>query len=371
MPIRVFDFFSGCGGTSAGFRDAGMLNTFALDIDADSAKTFCANFPGVPFLRQDISQVPTEHIRSLVEACGNDPLLFCGCAPCQPFTKQRTNPKQDDVRVPLLGEFQRFVDHYRPEYVFVENVPGLQKVWKSDGIFQKFTDFLKASEYSVAYGIVASQGYGVPQQRRRLVLIASRVGEIKLPEKTHGAGTNNLRFSSVRDWIGYLPPIAAGEAHLTIADHRAACLAPINLERISVTPAGCGRESWLYHLQLECHKTHVGHTDVYGRMRWDEPASGLTTRCISLSNGRFGHPEQNRAISVREAACLQTFPESFVFHGNLNSKARQIGNAVPVKLAEVFGRHFVEHMQQNVNGENNMQFLHNVEQTEGGIYGAL
>ncbi len=371
MPIRVFDFFSGCGGTSAGFRNAGMLNTFALDLDADSAKTFSANFPGVPFLRQNISEVSTEYIRPLVEACGNDPLLFCGCAPCQPFTKQRTNPKPDDVRVPLLGEFQRFVSYYRPEYVFVENVPGLQKVWKSDGIFQKFTDFLKASGYSVDYGIVASQAYGVPQQRRRLVLIASRVGEIKHPEKTHGPGTDNIRFSSVRDWIEHLPRLDAGEEHPTVSDHRAAGLSQENIERIAMTPPGCGRESWLPHLQLKCHKTHNGHTDVYGRMRWDEPSSGLTTRCISLSNGRFGHPEQNRAISVREAACLQTFPENFVFHGNLNSKARQIGNAVPVKLAEVFGRHFVEHMRRYENGVTNMQFLHNVEQAEGGIYGAV
>ena len=106
-------------------------------------------------------------------------------------------------------------------------------------------------------------------------------------------------------------------------------------------------------------------------MRWDEPASGLTTRCISLSNGRFGHPEQNRAISVREAACLQTFPESFVFHGSQNSKARQIGNAVPVRLAEVFGRYFVEHFQQHLSGVDDMQFMHNAEQTGGGIYGAV
>jgi DNA (cytosine-5)-methyltransferase 1 len=346
MTIRVFDFFSGCGGTSKGFQRAGMLNAFALDIDCDSAKTFKANFPGTPFLCRDISQVPTEYIRPLVEACGNAPLLFCGCAPCQPFTKQRTSQRLSDGRIPLLGEFQRFVVYYKPEFVFVENVPGLQKVWKSDGIFQNFTDCLRKNGYRLDYGIIASQDYGVPQQRRRLVLIASRIAEIKLPDRSHGPGTNNPQYSSVRDSIEHLPPISSGETHPSVPDHRAACLSQLNIERISSTPMGCGRESWQPHLKLDCHKTHSGHTDVYGRMRWDEPANGLTTRCISLSNGRFGHPEQNRAISVREAACLQTFPEDFVFHGSLTSKARQIGNAVPVRLAEVFGVHFTEHLRQ-------------------------
>ena len=151
----------------------------------------------------------------------------------------------------------------------------------------------------------------------------------------------------------HLPSIAAGETHPSVNDHRAARLSQINLERISVTPEGRGRESWPPHLQLKCHKTHIGHTDVYGRMRWDEPASGLTTRCISLSNGRFGHPEQNRAISVREAACLQTFPEDFLFHGSLNSKARQIGNAVPVRLSEVFGLNFIDHFNKYLEGSLN------------------
>jgi DNA (cytosine-5)-methyltransferase 1 len=154
-----------------------------------------------------------------------------------------------------------------------------------------------------------------------------------------------LEYSKVREWISDFPPIGAGETHSTIPNHRAAGLSEINLERISVLKEGEDRMHWPEHLKLKCHSNgYGGHTDVYGRMRWDAPATGLTTRCVSLSNGRFGHPTQNRAISIREAACLQTFPRDFIFEGSLAEMARQIGNAVPVILAERFGRNFVDHL---------------------------
>jgi DNA (cytosine-5)-methyltransferase 1 len=168
--------------------------------------------------------------------------------------------------------------------------------------------------------------------------------KIELPSETHGPNTKNIKYSSVRDWISNLPPIDAGKTHSTIPNHQAARLSSINLKRIKLTPEGGNRLSWPKYLWLNCHKNgYKGHTDVYGRMKWDAPATGLTTRCISYSNGKFGHPDQNRAISVREAACLQTFPMDFIFEGNMNSKARQIGNAVPVLLAKVFGKHINKH----------------------------
>ena len=148
----------------------------------------------------------------------------------------------------------------------------------------------------------------------------------------------------MRDWIGDLPKIAAGDTHPTIPDHRAAGLSALNLKRIRATPEGGGNRDWSDELRLKCHEDATGYSDVYGRMSWDRPASGLTTRCISYSNGRFGHPEQDRAISVREAACLQTFPMDFQFAGSLSSMARQIGNAVPVRLAEAVGRHVAKHL---------------------------
>ena len=146
--------------------------------------------------------------------------------------------------------------------------------------------------------------------------------------------------------------LKAGETHAQIANHRAAKLSPLNLRRIGVTPIGGDRRAWPQELGLPCHQKHTGHTDVYGRMPKDQLSAALTTRCISLSNGRFGHPTQNRAISVREAACIQTFPMDFIFHGNLNSMARQVGNALPVTMATVFGdwliRHYLSHKKLRV-----------------------
>lgn len=367
FPIKVFDFFSGCGGSSKGFQNAaGMDIVLALDNDPNAAKTFEENFPrtrvleepkferdfsGIYFLVKDIEKMPTESLRPLIDACENHPLLFSGCAPCQPFTKQNTRRRSNDARRELLKEFQRFVEYYRPEFVFIENVPGLQKVVDEQGPFGELLAALDRLGYEYLYEIVVSQHYGVPQRRRRLVLIASLLGPLELPQRTHGPGTPHPKYATVRESIGDLPPIEAGETHPSVPNHRAARLAAINLERIRATPEGGDRRNWPKHLQLQCHlKGYTGHTDVYGRMHWDRPATGLTTRCVSLSNGRFGHPEQDRAISVREAACLQTFPRDFIFHGSLSSMARQIGNAVPVRLAECFGKNFIDHLQDYLEG---------------------
>jgi len=345
MSIKVFDFFSGCGGTSRGFTQAGLEPVFALDFDSDAACTFKRNFPNTVVEKRDIRRLHTKSISDLIFAQNGSPILFCGCAPCQPFTKQNTEKAVKDDRVPLINSFARFVEHYRPEYVFIENVPGMQKV-KAKSPFDAFCKRLTKLGYSIATGIVAAQDYGVPQRRRRLVLLASRVGDVDIPSPTHGpeAGRD---YSTVREWISHFPPIQAGEEHPEIFNHRAARLAPVNLERIQATPPEGDRSSWPKRLKLDCHKKYNGHVDVYGRMKWDAPATGLTTRCISLSNGRFGHPEQHRAISVREAAALQTFPDDFIFHGSLNSQAKQVGNAVPTKLAEVFGQYISDHWGQN------------------------
>jgi DNA (cytosine-5)-methyltransferase 1 len=196
----------------------------------------------------------------------------------------------------------------------------------------------------VRSGVVESRDYGVPQRRRRLVVMASRLGPLAFPRPTHGPNGASQSYSTVWQWIGALPPITAGETHADLPNHRASALSRLNLERIRATPEGGSRSAWPDHLKLDCHMNgHKGHTDVYGRMRKHAPASGLTTRCISLSNGRFGHPVQDRAISVREAACIQTFPLDFEFRGSLNSMARQVGNAVPVLLAQRLGHRVLSH----------------------------
>jgi DNA (cytosine-5)-methyltransferase 1 len=344
--IAVVDFFSGCGGTSAGLRAAGMDISVGIDIDREAERTFRRNFPEAEFIRADITKLKTAVLREYID--DQRPLLFSACAPCQPFSKQRRGYSADDKRVPLLLEFVRFVKCYKPTYVFVENVPGLQTLSAEMGPLPEFTRKMKALGYHLEARVIDSCTYGVPQRRRRLVIIGSRGLPVAFPRPTHGPGTNRPKFATVWDWIGDLPAIAAGETHPLVSNHRASGLSPLNQQRIRATPEGGGREHWPPGLLLRCHlDEYDGHTDVYGRMRRDAPASGLTTRCISLSNGRFGHPVQDRAISVREAACLQTFSRTFTFEGSLNSMARQIGNAVPVLLARQFGRAFVRHFRRH------------------------
>lgn len=347
VTVQVYDFFAGCGGASRGFQAAGMEISFALDHDADARKSFEANFSGVHFESADIRNVSVETVRLRVDKERPNPVLFSGCAPCQPFTKQNTErPRLDqDERVPLLSHFAHFVEGCRPDIVFVENVPGLQNLDSDSQPFGGFLSRLKAAGYKMDYRPVKLAKYGIPQSRRRLVFVGSRHGAIHLPDETHGPGTPNERYDTVRDWISHLPPIQAGEEHKEVSNHRAANLSARNVERVKATPQGGGNRDWPEHLKLECHKGFSGYTDVYGRMSWDSPAPGLTTRCTSYSNGRFGHPEQDRAISIREAACLQTFPEDFVFEGCMASMARQIGNAVPVRLAELIGQQVIEHLK--------------------------
>ena len=348
MRVKVFDFFSGCGGASCGFREAEMDIVFALDCDPDSQRTFRANFPSVHFELADIRETSVECIRSLVDAQRPNPVLFCGCAPCQPFTKQNTThpAHEKDDRVSLLSCFGELVEVCKPDIVFVENVPGLQEFHRDTEPFGGFLRSLKKAGFKDVYHKpVTLRKYGVPQSRRRLILLTSRHGPIQLPLETNGTGRPNPEYETVRNWIKDLPPIAAGEEHTTVANHRAAGLSKMNMERIRATPEGGSHRDWPQRLRLPCHLKTTGYSDVYGRMSWDRPASGLTTKCISYSNGRFGHPEQHRAISVREAACLQTFPTDFIFEGNLASMARQIGNAVPVRLTTIMGRHVTGHLK--------------------------
>lgn len=345
--VHVYDFFAGCGGASRGFQSAGMKISFALDHDSDARDSFKANFPAAHFEVLDIRNVNIEAIQDRMEAQQPNPVLFSGCAPCQPYSKHNSiRPKlSSDERVPLLAYFVGLVEVCLPDLVFVENVPGLQKLDAQSQPFGDFVRRLRDAGYQLDYRPVILAKFGIPQCRRRLVLVASRHAKIQLPDETHGTGTDNEQYTTVRDWIAHLPPIRAGEEHHEVPNHRSASLSALNLERIKATPQGGGNRDWPEHLILECHKGFSGYSDVYGRMSWDSPAPGLTTRCTSYSNGRFGHPDQNRAISIREAACLQTFPDDYIFKGSMVSMARQIGNAVPTRLAQLVGYRFIEHLK--------------------------
>jgi DNA (cytosine-5)-methyltransferase 1 len=344
--IKCVDFFCGCGGTSAGLRRAGIRVVVGIDNDPDAATTFRSNFPEASLLQEDVRALTTTQLERHISRDENDTWLFSACAPCQPFTQHRQSGAREDARGRLLAEFLRFVEHFLPELLFVENVPGLASKGRESGPFNEMLDALERQRYWTAYGEFNCWDFGVPQKRRRFALVGSRLGPIEFPMKTHGPGTSNPRYSTVREWISDLPTIDAGQQYKDVPNHRAASLSALNLQRIRATPAGGGRKDWPKSLELECHSGDFeGYSDVYGRMRWDAPASALTTRCISYSNGRFGHPSQDRAISAREAACLQTFPIGFGFVGSLNSVARQIGNAVPVLVSQNFGENFVTHVK--------------------------
>ena len=333
MTPAVVDFFSGCGGTSLGLHKAGMRIVAGIDNDPDAAATFRHNFPAANFFERDIREIP---VAAVEEVLPDGEIAFAGCAPCQPFSKQNRSKRDSDPRRLLLSEFQRFVSAIHPHHVIVENVPGLQRIGRS-GPLADFIAELERLKYVVTWDILSASHFGVPQRRTRFVLLASLdPSRVRMPMATHGPKRRPV--ATVRDWMAGLPPLSAGGVDSMDPDHAAMDLSEMNMRRIAATPEGKGRESWPADLLLDCHEVHKGHSDVYGRLAWDRPASAMTTRCLSYSNGRFGHPTENRAISVREAACLQTFPRTFGFIGNITSRGRQIGNAVPPLLAERIGR---------------------------------
>jgi DNA (cytosine-5)-methyltransferase 1 len=341
-PVRVADFFCGCGGTSAGLRLAGMRIIFGLDNDRDSSATFRLNFPDSAFIERDIMQVHPSEVADRI-ASGPGPLLISACAPCQPYSTF-SSAKRHDPRRNLLLRLIPIVKLLNPQLVLVENVPGLSTGAAPGDIFNRFHEALSNFGYYVTPSVIDCQKYGVPQRRRRLIIMASRLGPIDLPNPTHGRAKGLLPVSTVKDWIADLPPLSSGQKHPDVPNHIASALTELNLKRIKATPEGGGRADWPPELRLACHEDHRGHSDVYGRMRFDAPAPALTTKCTSISNGRFGHPAQDRPISVREAACLQTFPRDYKFVGGIKSATRQVGNAVPVLLAQRVGEAFNQHL---------------------------
>lgn len=313
-----------------------MTISGGLDFDPDASQTFRQNFPEAAFIEGDIKGVSTEEVESLINPDATT--LFSGCAPCQPFSRQNNNRAGSDPRKALLFEFQRFITHLLPELIVIENVPGLQSD-ASNGPLPKFLKHLDKLGYQHRVEVLRALDFGVPQSRRRLVVLASRIGEPCLPQPTHGEHRKTV--STVRDHIADLPQLASGQVCPSDSDHAAMRLSPLNVKRIKATPEGGDRRNWDSSLVPNCHRGYSGHSDSYGRMWWDKPASGLTTKCLSYSNGRFGHPTQDRGISLREAACLQTFPRDYSFSGPLTSRARQVGNAVPPLLAQRIGESLI------------------------------
>ena len=329
------DFFCGAGGLTRGLLDAEIRVVAGFDSDESCRDTYERNNPGAEFVSVDLAARAPDELPVPEPSADGEDMLFAACAPCQPFSLQRKG--SSDQRATLLGAFGDIVEAFQPAYVLVENVPGIARV-PGFSTFRRFCGRLDANGYEHSYAVLNAKHYGVAQNRRRLVLLATKHGRPRLPEPTHGQ--HRRPFKTVRDAITRFPEIAAGERHPEIPNHLAASVSSLNLERLRHTPPdGGGRDDWPEHLWLECHRgDYKGHTDVYGRMRWDQPAPALTSRWNSVSNGRYGHPEQDRAISLREAASIQSFPDGYEFHGTAGDVARQIGNAVPVRLAERLGK---------------------------------
>lgn len=339
--IEVVDLFCGIGGLSYGLKSVGFKILAGFDLDCTCQYAYETNNEA-KFIYKDIKNVTKEDILSLYS--DNSIKVLAGCAPCQPFSSYAfKNKKKDPNKYDLLYEFGRLVEEVKPDIVTMENVMQILN-FKEKPVLQDFIDKLHLLNYYVDVNQVYCPDFGIPQSRKRLVLLASKKGNIKLMPPTH----KKDHYVSVRDVIGGLTPIAAGEIDEHDPLHRSIALTSINLKRIKATPYGGSWHDWPEELILECHKKKGGKTygSVYGRMEWDKPSPTMTTQCTGLGNGRFGHPVQDRAISVREAALLQTFPVSYKFFPNeesvsITKASRYIGNAVPPKLGEIIGQSII------------------------------
>jgi len=344
MITSAIDIFCGIGGLSYGLKKAGISVVAGVDVDESCKYPYEKNVQA-EFILRDVSDLQGEEV---IERYWSEDVskILAGCAPCQPFSthSNKIKDKTQTKKWWLLREFERLVDETSPHVVTMENVPNLA----NQEVFADFVAFLERRGYYVSYSNVYCPDYGVPQKRRRLVLLASRLGEISLLPKTH----SEEEYVTVRQAIGLLPPVEAGEVCKSDPLHRTPKLSPLNLQRIKASRPNGTWLDWSEDLQLECHKKNTGKTykAVYGRMAWDEPSPTITTQFYNYGTGRFGHPEKNRALTMREAAILQTFPEDFEFYESekgisLKRLSAYIGNAVPVKLAVVIGKSILSHLE--------------------------
>ncbi len=353
-PVEVIDLFCGIGGLSFGMKSKGFKILAGYDIDATCQYAFETNNEA-KFIHKDIKKVSPDEIRTIY---GMGAIrVLAGCAPCQPFSSYAfKNKKKDSNKYDLLYEFGRLVKAVHPDIVTMENVAQILS-FKEKPVLSDFENLLKEEGYHVWIKPIYCPDYGIPQTRKRLVLLASQFGNIELINPTH----KPEEYKTVRDTIGDLPELKAGESDKNDSLHRAKTLSPLNLKRISRTPYGGSWKDWPEYLQLRCHKTNGGRSfgSVYGRMVWEKPAPTMTTQCTGLGNGRFGHPTQNRAISIREAALLQTFPKTYKFFADeeyvaFTKASRYIGNAVPPRLGEVIAESIIYHLNQNIKQPQNI-----------------
>lgn len=345
-PIACVDVFCGVGGLTHGLLRGGVRVASGVDVDPECEFAYEANNRGAKFVERDVAALSG---RELGEFFGPSAglRLLAGCAPCQPFStySRKARAKSKDRAAGkwgLLSEFGRLVRELGPELVTMENVPQLVD-------HPVFGDFLAALDgYHVWWDVVDCAAYGVPQTRKRLVLLASALGRVELAHSPLFAADAR---ATVRQTISGLRPLAAGEADPNDPLHAAASLSDLNLRRIRASRPGGTWRDWSADLVAGCHARDSGATypGVYGRMEWDAPAPTITTQSFGFGSGRFGHPEQDRALSLREAAILQTFPADYRFvpegeRPRFYLHGRLIGNAVPVRMGEVVAESLLAHV---------------------------
>lgn len=332
--IRAIDFFCGAGGLTRGLLDAGLDVRIGVDIQTELKDTYEKNNSPSQFLCADIREIDVVELRKRIGIRSRDIVLYAACTPCQPFSTLNQKHGKDD-RKHLLLSFATLVTIAPPDFVLVENVPGLNTAYGRT-VYRKFKKTLDQNGFSnVFQGLLDAKDYGVPQNRKRFIMLASRLGPVFPPRRTHKTRT-------VGDQIKSFPKIKDGEKSKDLLNHESRALLPHHRKLLEAIPKNGGSRSDVLDesLLLECHKNKPKiHRDVFGRMEWDKPAPTLTCRCTDVYCGRFAHPEQDRGLSLREAAALQTFPDSYEFFGDsIFEIARQIGNAVPVELARRLGR---------------------------------
>lgn len=345
LPIVAVDIFCGVGGLTYGLNKSGIKVVAGVDIDEKCKFAYEKN-NGALFINKSIKEITSEEILKLYPAQSLKVLV--GCAPCQPFSKHTQKEKDRETKENwgLLYYFLELIREVKPLVVSMENVPQITK----HKVFSDFVEGLESIKYNVNWQNIYCQDYGIPQNRRRLVLLASRLGEIRLIAPTH----KPENYKTVKMAIGDLEAIKAGISSRKDRLHKSATLTGVNLDRIRKSKPGSSWRDWDENLRADCHRKESGRTysSVYARMEWNKPSPTITTQFFSFGTGRFGHPEQNRAISIREGAILQTFPRRYRFIPSnspveLRILGKYIGNAVPVRLGEVIGKSINKHFRES------------------------
>lgn len=349
FAATAVDLFCGAGGLTRGLLSAGLKVVAGYDVDKHCRFPYEHNNSGAKFYQQSVTTLTAKTLSAHYPK--NHRRVLVGCAPCQTFSKYTQGLRNDcDPKWTLLKDFGRLVRQVNPHVVSIENVPEIQRYQ----VFYDFLDLLATEGFHFTEDekrwVIHCQDYGLPQHRRRLVILASRLGPIELIPPTHRPG----EYRTVADALHTLPRLLAGSISRSDPLHRSSALSDLNLRRIRTAKPGGTWRDWPHKLRADCHKQETGshYSSVYGRMEWNQPSPTITTQFYGFGNGRFGHPVQNRALSLREGAVLQSFPRSYQFveHGgeyHIKRIGRLIGNAVPVRLGKAIGRSIIKHLTEH------------------------